>query len=801
MIRLRSISIANFRSIGRVDIQPSYDLGSMTALSGANGSGKSSVVYALVWCLYGQTPDGVPVSGIRRQGASTDDECFVKVVFEHDQQVVEVTRAVKGARNASVAVITVDGVEVTVASTKAATGWVTKRLGVDCDGFLSAVTVMQKELEFLLKARPAERKKLIERLAGIERMSRAAEIAREKEGDVRKLLAATPDVSELVNSCVIHVADEKAKCRLAEDSLNAVLSDLTSAQEDHAAAAEEFTKVSELWSLFLEISRGQEKLETEIAKEESLLEQQRSHAQRLSLQVDESTLNTENVDELRDELSGLELEKEQWALSHSAVTGLRSKLSEVRDSIAQTEGELASAQGAFQKARADLESSPSAKLITMRIQESRDALAKGDEALGGLRAEHSRIMKAVEALTGTAEATCPTCNQTVPSPDELLDGLKVALAAVVRSGVEMKADLDAQRSSVDDLSAQLLKVQQLEQALDRHRDNVTRLQAALSEKTDRQSALAEQIKNLESKLPTEAQAQELTGRVRDLTEVIASFDSKRKLLTEIDNLNQEIASIEGKILGLKAAKARGAEKLAELKISVSEVEACKEREDAAAARVSALLVAKAEADGELKLARQSLAQAEATLERNQQSQKRRDGLVKELEAATTTREALVSFREDRLGRLTPELSEHVTDLVNTMSGGRYVSVDLDDNFTPSVTDSEGLSRPASWLSGGEEAIVALALRVAIGEVLTGGSGGLLVLDEVLTAQDSERRSLMMSAIRELSTRQVLMINHVAEASDMADTVVEFLADPVNGSSCIDRGISVLADPNDALASV
>jgi exonuclease SbcC len=108
---------------------------------------------------------------------------------------------------------------------------------------------------------------------------------------------------------------------------------------------------------------------------------------------------------------------------------------------------------------------------------------------------------------------------------------------------------------------------------------------------------------------------------------------------------------------------------------------------------------------------------------------------------------------------------------------------LDEDFTPILTEAAtGLQRPTAWLSGGEESAVSLALRIAIGEVVSGQHAGLLVLDEVLTAQDPARRASVMSAIRALNARQVITINHVSEATDMVDLVTYVVPSPDGGST-------------------
>jgi len=138
-----------------------------------------------------------------------------------------------------------------------------------------------------------------------------------------------------------------------------------------------------------------------------------------------------------------------------------------------------------------------------------------------------------------------------------------------------------------------------------------------------------------------------------------------------------------------------------------------------------------------------------------------------------------------------------------MTDGKYVGVELDEEFTPIVTHHTGWQRPAALLSGGEVSVVALALRLAIGELIAGERGGLLFLDEAQTALDAERRQAQMAAIRDLPGRQVISISHSAEATDVADAVFALVPHDEDGSTLVAEVEGFLAaisdDLDDALA--
>jgi exonuclease SbcC len=112
-----------------------------------------------------------------------------------------------------------------------------------------------------------------------------------------------------------------------------------------------------------------------------------------------------------------------------------------------------------------------------------------------------------------------------------------------------------------------------------------------------------------------------------------------------------------------------------------------------------------------------------------------------------------------------------------MTNGEFVEIRLDDDFKASVITAGGDERQVSWLSGGEESAVALALRLATAFLITGGSSELLWLDEPLTAQDADRRAAILSLLRKLPIKQIILINHAQEAQDIVDYEITLGKEP------------------------
>lgn len=117
-------------------------------------------------------------------------------------------------------------------------------------------------------------------------------------------------------------------------------------------------------------------------------------------------------------------------------------------------------------------------------------------------------------------------------------------------------------------------------------------------------------------------------------------------------------------------------------------------------------------------------------------------------------------------------------LLSAMTEGRYDAVKIDKNYNIDVHTDSGF-RPLAEMSGGEQDLIALALRLGLARIVSathGASGpGFLVLDEVFGSQDVRRRETILEALKSLRKvfPQILLVSHVGGTEDQVDQVVRF----------------------------
>ena len=148
--------------------------------------------------------------------------------------------------------------------------------------------------------------------------------------------------------------------------------------------------------------------------------------------------------------------------------------------------------------------------------------------------------------------------------------------------------------------------------------------------------------------------------------------------------------------------------------------------------------------------------------------------------------ALTDLRTDLNQSLRPELSELASIFVRDLTNGRYTDLELDESYVATLVDD---GDPKQVISGGEEDIANLALRLAISQMIADRAGqplSLLILDEIFGSLDEERRLSVLDLLRSLADRfpQVILITHIDAVRDGFDRVIRVGFDVAAGASVV-----------------
>lgn len=749
MIILESIRLRNFRAVREAFFQPKTD--GISGLHGPNGSGKSTFLAATLFALFGVRPKGATVASLRRTNSGTD-ECSVSVVFKHLNQTVEIIRELKGNNNRVVVDIYVDGIPQTVTSVGAADTWISQRIGVDATGFLTAFIVRQKELDALITAGAAERKAIIEKLAGIETINEALKKARKDESAAKIILESLPGSES-------RVEEADGQVQMLSDAVN----NLSGIKEEKQAELAELQEKGSALSKNLENLR---KIQTQLLQSENTLSNLR-----MSIDNDKKTIarlggvvnsgTTYDLFELREQHKTVSALIEEKTLKVNNGRFYQQQLLTRKNELAQTISELESEISNSLWIKEDLDKTE------IKINNLTQTVNEKNKEVIVLDTKTDEFREKIVALEGVHK-NCPTCNHPLDDVHALVESFETLINEFALKKISIAEELIGLNDNVDKEKANLVAVKNIIRKQDdlvTFKQDMAETEQKISELPDVET-LAEEIKVLTVK---KEEITETGFKAKQFAEAKTEYD---EAIISIAHKTSSIQDLEPKVDSLK--NSFSSDIYEQTRIDLDRIQ---NRVNYASSKMN-------EVFAELSTYQTRLTTANSNLKSSIEQWERKKELFKAQERKALTTEVIDKFRQDSIASLTPELSERATELISEITSGAYTEVRLDESFNVSVVNSAGEVRDVGWLSGGEESAVAFSLRLAIAFLITGDNPSLLWLDEVLTAQDADRRNAMLSTIRHLPIDQIILINHTAEAADIVDLSVTVVPNIQEGSTLV-----------------
>ena len=180
----KKLTISNFQSYGEEPQELDFERFRIACLTGANAAGKSSLIEAMGWCIWGKGRTGK--EGLINENA---DEMQVSCTFETNTKTYRIVRRATRKKNGG----TTEQVDLHIFdsensifnslnenSLRLTQKKITDLVGLDYDAFISSSFISQgRSNEFTLKS-PKERKEILAQILRIDRYASLTERAREK---------------------------------------------------------------------------------------------------------------------------------------------------------------------------------------------------------------------------------------------------------------------------------------------------------------------------------------------------------------------------------------------------------------------------------------------------------------------------------------------------------------------------------------------------------------------------------------------------------------------------------------------
>jgi len=226
-MHLNSLSMKNFkkyRGWTKVEFQDG-----LTGIVGRNGSGKSTIVEAIAWALYGSRASTVRRDFIKNSRASESDDLEVRLSLNVDGQKMTILRAMRGKGLSPEAKLSIDG-ELVATGTREVDARLEEILKISFQDFMKTFYARQKDLDNLIKDRGSEKREYLLTLLGLDEVRERAldEIwsdLRVVEGDIKRLEGALSEIDEVEEMIdrrereVVSAREDLASARILERDL------------------------------------------------------------------------------------------------------------------------------------------------------------------------------------------------------------------------------------------------------------------------------------------------------------------------------------------------------------------------------------------------------------------------------------------------------------------------------------------------------------------------------------------------------------------------------------------------------
>lgn len=772
------------------------------ALTGATGAGKSSLIDAMVFALFGCIPrlDKKAIEPLVTLGMT---EARVRLDFSVDGTGYSAVRVVRrkpngpGAATKEARLERADG-EVLAGNEKDLSSAVGRLLGLGVDEFTTCVVLPQGAFARFLHEPGKDRQDLLVKLLDLGLYDRMASAARQRqtaaatraevaETLLAKLASATPQAWQEAQARVVALEDLRAVVDDAEPAIEQLRSDEAEARGEAQLAAE---RASQLESVHMPAALA-------------TLDQALAEATEAAVRADaleEAACGVLDAAEAHVAAQPPLVDLQAVAEAHHAAAAWREQ--QAKALTLQAERRATEAVAQHDLAAADA------------------AVVEADARLEAARWEHRVHDLAATLVAGEA---CPVCRQPVvdlpPMPEpagsasldpraraEAAKGLaeerRLQAAGVLRSAERERMDIEAKLAGfVSQLAAAAPRVARhpdLAAVEDRMAEVKGAAETERQARTDAASArkLARSAhKNLADVQAREAHARRQFEQTRGDLVPFGPLPSGDVLVEDWKALvrwaaqkGDELRGVANRARAVVSAKARDRESAEQMLIS-----RCQQAGMAVAAgsgRGPRQAVADALGQAAAKVTEIERDMADAVRHRQEAAEQRVTAQVAHQLAVHLSAN---HFEKWVLDEVLSSLVARATDLLVDLSAGAY-SLALDDRSNFAVIDHRNADqvRSARTLSGGETFLASLALALAladqVGELASQGSARLesIFLDEGFGTLDPDTLDTVATAIEELGSRgrMVGLVSHVPELAERVP--VRFQVQWQPGGSTVER---------------
>ncbi|MBU0470226.1 MAG: SMC family ATPase [Nanoarchaeota archaeon] len=792
---LKQIKIENIRSY--IDETINFSKGS-TLLSGDIGSGKSTILLAIEFALFGTSRPDLPAELLLRKGAAQGS---VELLLELKGKEVMIKRGLKKEKDtikqlSGHVIINNTKKELTPVELKAEMisllGYPEELVNKN-KNYIYRFTVYtpQEEMKFILQENAEIRLDVLRKVFNIDKYKTVREnlqlYLKGMRSEIARSKTRTEPLEEIKQQ-ILEIQQEKLQ---VEDLIEEISPKLTLLQEKLKQQKDILEELEKEQKEFLELKQNQRTNLLLINEKDRVVNQLSQKQESLKEEISNLKVTETDLEKLKEELKDIEINKNDF-LKRRTVLG--EKLKTVQRDIAFLQEEIK----LIIEGTSKIEEKEKLKETLSQEVTKKEYLQKKKTELNELLEKTSEvIIKNKTLLLQSKELqekisslkNCPTCLQIVTErhKQKINDGEEeknLKAEKLLDNLNKKKEEILQQRETVEQelkeliVKENLLTKTELELLhLLEKKGQIEIKKETLKITVQENNQLMQQLKQLEKEDETE----KLNKRYLHIQEAVNLLSKKRFLENNLLDLKRNVEERRKEISELKNRVQEIENKLLNKKDLASEIEV-KEQKITETRQLEKELA--------IKLA-QFQTQKSGLNKQKESIQKNVDKLNLEMSKLIRLRK-VYHWLEAHFLKLTSAIEKQVMINIHYRFNQMFqewfsILIDdeniysrIDDSFTP-IIEQNGYEVSFVNLSGGEKTSASLAYRLALNQVVNDviseiNTKGLLILDEPTDGFSTEQLDKVRDVLEKLSLQQTILVSHETKIESFVENIVRIRKD-------------------------
>ncbi|MEL6306765.1 MAG: SMC family ATPase [Chloroflexota bacterium] len=756
----------------------------LAALIGQNGAGKSSLLDAITWALWG-----------RARARRDDDlvhlgqtEMYIQLDFEQEGTLYRVLRrrraGKRGQGQLDLFIMQEDGHPKTITepSMRATQNRIDEILRLDYETFINSAFLQQGKADAFTTKTPAERKRILSDILGLEQWSVYEDRVKAKLKELDKAVNSIDGALGVVEEELAREPQYKREFEAAEEAYAIAQQALADAEERAAETKDAPADLRNAQGQLADINRRIRNFEDDIRSVDNEISKCQTNIAEYQTVIDKAETIEDGYQVLQDAReadSSLGAKLRDISDINQRYSELENQLADVRNQLNQEkrgyESTIAELQRTLDADVEDQLTSVQAKIATLENLETQrtawqDALATLREERSGLRTrqktleiEGKEMNERIDTLEQTEGATCPLCGQALTEDhrenilndliaerdtkreeyknateriNSISDEEKVTNADIKEAGNDL-AKLPKLRSEIGALEKQSADMIAAQSRMDETKAELASIEKTLAEDDyghdirQQLEEVAAERDNIGYDRTAHDEAQEALKAYNDYEAQYRDLEFARKMLpseaTSLENATKRKEKLET-VLGEEQ------DGLGKLREQIEELERLTAEHEKRTREVAAARTAQQQSNNKLGAARQQLDTLDYQRERKKKLEKQREETREE---QAQYKELQMAFGKNGIPAMIieaaiPELETSANELLGRMTDGRmHLTFNTQrakasgtgtiETLDIDIADELG-TRPYEMYSGGEAFRVNFAIRVALSKMLARRAG-------------------------------------------------------------------------------